>query len=954
MKNMKQCMLLAVALLAASTVSAQKMTKKMAQTYYSSYTLPRVSVHDPSIVWEPSSRTWYLFGTHRGQVRSKDLRTWEYLSAPWGVLKADGGVRLANDNNEPFVTHRVKRVNVGGRMVSFGNFDALAWTRAFDASQSLDGLMWAPDVIYNRAMKKWCMYLSLAGGWGANNCVIVLLCADDIEGPYVYEGPVIYTGFYSYDERVSYKKTDLELAIGTQAVLPARYVHEPGATWVNGIDPTVFYDEEGNLHMCYGSFFGGIWMLELDEQTGLRDYNVDYGSDFDRRGTAVTLDPYFGRKIAGGCGATGEGSYIEHIGDYYYLFVTHGALGEADGYEMHVFRSKNPQGPYVDGNGTPAVLDWWVNNVGIGADHRGMKILGAYGHWGFATEIGEVAQGHNSIVAAPDGRNYLVYHTRFHDRSGVHQVRVHQVFVNQAGWLCAAPFEYTGEKVTDADIAANELFAKNDIAGTYQVLIHKYDMDFVNMEQVEPVSITLSASGKVSGALSGTWKLKAGTAYVTLVINGVTYSGVVVEQQMEPTTIKALAITATSTQGVSLWAYKMLDDYALAYTLNNNTIPLKQGDRITRNVHLNGFMLPDNVKLKWTSSAPDIFSDEGKYNPAGLTVDRDIEMTVRLSAGTWHWDDTLHVVAAAESMPEGNVFGGLLAYYNCDNTTLRNAYDGTQAGKRSKLGNGTLPQLERDDQRSGRVIHTAFGVRDHNSFVRFPNPLKGRSLDEGFTIAYWARCNDLNLYDTHACLLNEPTGETFFTTGNLYVGYRQDDATRFDLNHPDQGATEFMPVGEWVFVTVTVSRTNGITTYVNGKRKSNSRFSGTLDGSPIRKIGDFDFERIVHHAATCPDFCIGHGSYWGSSNASFDDLFIYDRPLTIADVRALNTLCNRVFDFTTLPTGIANVQSSKNKVPTAGGVYDLRGRRLADTPDQLGHYRGIVLWQGRKIFITVR
>ena len=76
-------------------------------------------------------------------------------------------------------------------------------------------------------------------------------------------------------------------------------------------------------------------------------------------------------------------------------------------------------------------------NYGANPDKRGEKILGAYDKWGLMAK-GELAQGHNSIIAAPDGRTYLVYHTRFNDGSEGHLVRVHQVFVNEDGWLCAA------------------------------------------------------------------------------------------------------------------------------------------------------------------------------------------------------------------------------------------------------------------------------------------------------------------------------------------------------------------------------------------------------------------------------------------------------------------------------------------------------------------------------------
>ena len=38
---------------------------------------------------------------------------------------------------------------------------------------------------------------------------------------------------------------------------------------------------------------------------------------------------------------SGEGPYIEYIGNYYYLFVTYGGLDSKGGYVMRMFRSKN-------------------------------------------------------------------------------------------------------------------------------------------------------------------------------------------------------------------------------------------------------------------------------------------------------------------------------------------------------------------------------------------------------------------------------------------------------------------------------------------------------------------------------------------------------------------------------------------------------------------------------------
>ena len=530
----------------------------------SAYTLKRVSVHDPSIVWEPASQTYYIFGSHRAAAKSKDLMSWTAFTAPWATATSRNAT-----NSAAFKTNQTKTVSIGGNDVAFGNFDVQAWSAAYGNGYSIDGNMWAPDVIYNPTMKKWCMYLSINGPrW---NSSIILLTADKIEGPYLYQGPVVFSGFNveSGREAVNYKKTDLELAIGEQASLPARYNvgGKWGDRWPHCIDPCVFYDEEGRLWMSYGSWSGGIWMLELDENTGLRDYDVAYepkGS-----GNGVTIDPYFGKKIAGGYYVSGEASYIEYIGGYYYLFVTYGGLaagGDPDdynngGYQMRVFRSANPDGPYTDSRNSSAIFAAYQLNFGPKENdgYRGVNIFGAYTSWGNQAKgnYGERSQGHNSIIAAEDGRTYLVYHTRFQNRKEEHQVRVHQVFQNKNGWLVVAPFEYTGEEVKSGDMASTQQIATNRIPGKYKLLIHNYKLDHTKKKASEPVDIELTGDGAITGDVTGTWSIEEGTSYVTLKIGNTYYHGVMMEQTLEPTATKAPAFTAiAATTGTTAWGYQ--------------------------------------------------------------------------------------------------------------------------------------------------------------------------------------------------------------------------------------------------------------------------------------------------------------------------------------------------------------------------------------------------------------
>ena len=582
---MKKLLVLAIIVMSSMDVSA--------------YQLKRVSVHDPSIVWEPTSQTYYIFGSHRASAKSKDLMSWTSFTAPWKTATSNNA-----SNASAFTTPQVTKVRKGGVEVDLPIFNAVAWSARGGNGYNVNGNMWAPDVIWNKVMQKWCMYLSINGNdWYSS---IIMLAADNIEGPYRYQAPVVISGFKKGTE---YKNTDLELVIGTQSTLPNRYA-EPWAStgkasMPNNIDPCVFYDKEGNLWMSYGSWSGGIFMLKLDETTGLRDYDVTYP-------LSTNSDPYFGKRIAGGYYVSGEASYIEYIGGYYYLFVSYGGLaagGNPDdynngGYQMRVFRSDKPDGPYKDAKGNNAVYSSFTVNFGTSdTSNRGINIFGAYGEWGNQANgnYGERSQGHNSIIAAEDGRTYLVYHTRFQNAGESHQVRVHQVFQNAKGWLVVAPFEYTGETVTNADITNSQQVSTNRIAGTYQLLIHRYKLDHTKKEQATPVEIQLNVDGTISGALSGNWTIHEGTSYIDIKLGSVTYQGVMVEQTLEPTTTTTIAFTAVSTSGVSVWGYQTAKASAIhkmnADALNIETPVYDLSGRYVSSINRRGIYIHKGRKL---------------------------------------------------------------------------------------------------------------------------------------------------------------------------------------------------------------------------------------------------------------------------------------------------------------------------------------------------------------------
>ncbi len=927
---MKKILLFMLAMLPVLGAGAQEeLTTAQAKQLIKTTSKRYITVHDPSVVWEPASKRYYIFGSHKAGAFTTDMQNWSSANPAW-----------TSANNTAFVTPAVKKVKKGGVEVDFPQFNAMEWSARTDAGYNIDGNMWAPDVIWNEKMQKWCMYLSINGdAWHSS---IILLTSTRITGPYQYQGPVVICGFQ--DSGHSYKGTDLELALGSLNSLPSRYNvgNGWGRRWPHTIDPAVFYDEQGKLWMVYGSWSGGIWMLELDEETGLRDYDVSYPST---NGTSdgVTSDPYFGKKIAGGYYVSGEGSYIEYVGGYYYLFVSYGFFDSVGGYVMRVFRSKNPSGPYTDAAGRNAIFTEYKMNYGKNADNRGVKIFGAYAGWGNMAD-GELSQGHNSVIAAQDGRTYLVYHTRFQHGGEGHQVRVHQLFQTKNGWLVAAPFEYNGDQLTDEDIRTRQLFTPEQVEGTYQLLVHKYDIDYKNREVVTPVEITLTADGKVSGAYSGTWTMDAGTSYFTLKLGSTTYNGVIIEQQMDGETTKTISFSALANSGVNVWGYQIHPKYLLAKQVSSQTISLYNNMSFSADVDLYGEVSVglDNVLFRWDSSEPAVISPYGKYNPAGLSADLPVVLTARAETPGYFWQQAFNVVAKAEAFPETDWQSGMAGHYGFDADPMTNTFDHSQQAQLLRLGSSKMPSLQDDEPlRTRRVAHIFAADNDKESYVEMDNPLFGRTLGEGATLAFWVKRTDDNLWSGLVGFANG--GARFFLTGNSYVGYNSGTGNYLDVNYPQSVTPQHIAVGKWQFVVLTVS-SSGLSLYVDGKRKSFTKYAGQLDGRNVASASTFDYSLMLSHLAACSTFCLGKGSFWGSPDALFDDVILYDRALSGTEVIGLTSMASRVYDFRVLdPTGIESL--SADAVSTGTVLYDLQGRRV-HRPQ-----RGLYVKDGRKVFV---
>ena len=109
----------------------------------------------------------------------------------------------------------------------------------------------------------------------------------------------------------------------------------------NAIDPDVLVDKEGRHWMVYGSYWSGMYQVELDPATGLLKNptaaHVHVASNTADRGNPLEAPAMF------------------YHGGYYYLGVTYGltAQGIRSTYRMVVGRSKTPNGPFLGYDGKP-------------------------------------------------------------------------------------------------------------------------------------------------------------------------------------------------------------------------------------------------------------------------------------------------------------------------------------------------------------------------------------------------------------------------------------------------------------------------------------------------------------------------------------------------------------------------------------------------------------------------
>ena len=234
--------------------------------------------------------------------------------------------------------------------------------------------LWAPDIsFYN---DKYHLYYSIST-FGSNHSAIGLATNPTLDPD---------------DE--NFEWTDQGIVVQSQR-----------SDFYNAIDPNLILDEDDTPWLAFGSFWGGIKLIQLDYETG-KVAELEDGEEPELISLATREDN--NRAV--------EAPFIIHRNDYYYLFLSYDSCcqGINSTYNVRVGRSEDVTGPYLDRDAVPMMEGGGTQITFPTSRYKG--------------------PGHNSIFSE-GGQDYIVYHAYDAAQGGTPTLRIEPLEWDDEGWL---------------------------------------------------------------------------------------------------------------------------------------------------------------------------------------------------------------------------------------------------------------------------------------------------------------------------------------------------------------------------------------------------------------------------------------------------------------------------------------------------------------------------------------
>lgn len=340
------------------------------------------NVHDPSC--RKLGDYYYMYSTDA--IYKENRKEAEEKGVPLGYIQ----VRRSKD--------LVKWDFVGWAFPEIPQ-EAVQWVRSHADGKGATNI-WAPYIIPYK--DKYRLYYCVSA-FGRKTSYIGLAESASPEGPWMQLGCVV--------------KTD-------------------DTTAMNAIDPTVIIDPvDGKWWMHYGSFFGGLYAVELNSETGLPVTENDKGHLIARRAN-YQHDNLEAPEI-----------FYNPALKKYFLFVSYDPLMTT--YNVRVGRSDSIADNFVDYFGKE--LKDTTNNFPIlTAPYR------------FAHHQGWAGTAHCGVFSADDGQTFIVHQARLAPQNLMMDLHLRQLFFTEDGWPVVSPERYAGTKPRK--------FVAADLEGEWEII----------------------------------------------------------------------------------------------------------------------------------------------------------------------------------------------------------------------------------------------------------------------------------------------------------------------------------------------------------------------------------------------------------------------------------------------------------------------------------------------------
>lgn len=461
--------------------------------------------HDPVVI--EADGKYYSFNTDNYGAfgytvrESEDLIHWNYVG-----VAIEGFGENAADVQAKCKAGTSALQEVYDILSTDSRWDGSCWT------------LWAPEVTPAKGGGYW-LYGSWTSAFGSPHSIIFQCYADEVTGPYEFVDIIVY----SYDG---------------------------GGSWPNAIDASIYYDEDGNMYMAYGSFSNGIYSIELNPKTGLRADGLK-GDDL-LPGSSKTAAERYGTSIM--ANRSMEGPVIA----YHEVSLYDGDVKNFDKSAVTTEGRYYLMGSANDLSSTYNMRSYWSTSPTEGftslQGSTGTRASGSFS-WRLSAERAEKAKigfdffapGHNDLITTSDGKNIIAYHNRLDFGQNNHYLFTSLYSFNSRGDLVISPNRYAGE--TEGKIDAEDITSLSDGNYNYALVTNNSYKQSDNGGYARTgMKLLADNTIAIDGENAGEWYLY-GDNWVYIELDGVSYYGVALPAWIEYCDKAGLTITAVSENG---------------------------------------------------------------------------------------------------------------------------------------------------------------------------------------------------------------------------------------------------------------------------------------------------------------------------------------------------------------------------------------------------------------------